>query len=65
MALRWLITPPAPSAPRSEMLAFLKECEPDKDHPDLQAAMAKVQRYVDADGRKAAASAKKTSRSPK
>ena len=49
MALRWLITPPSPSAPRSELLAFLKECEPDKDHPDVKAAMVKVQGYLDRD----------------
>jgi hypothetical protein len=64
MALRWSITPPSPFAPRSEMLAFLKECEPDKDHPDVKAAAAKVQGYLDADDRKAAL-ARKTSPSPK
>jgi hypothetical protein len=54
MALMWLIDPPTPLAPRSEMLDFLKECEPDRDYPAVKLAMEKVQGYLDAADRKAA-----------
>jgi hypothetical protein len=54
MALRWLIDPPTPLAPRSEMLDFLKECEPNRDAPEIKRAMEKVQGYLDAADRKAA-----------
>jgi len=50
----WMIDIPSPFAPKSEMLAFLKDCERDKDDPKVKPAMAKVQGYLDAADRKAA-----------
>jgi hypothetical protein len=34
--------------------ALRKECEPDKDHPDVKAAMVKVQGYLDRKAKPAA-----------
>ena len=56
----WMLDTPDPFAPRSEMLAFLKECEPDKDDPGIQRAMKRVQGYLDKADQNAAASAKKS-----
>ena len=58
----WIIDIPSPFASRSEMLAFLKDCERDKDDPKVQAAMATVQLYLDKPDPGEAASPKKKTR---
>jgi hypothetical protein len=45
----WMLDTPDPFAPRSEMLAFLKECEEIKGHDphgQVRAAMEKVRGYL-------------------